>query len=151
MARIKTDAHKRLVPKKRILSNKTIVLIKIATASILFFACSLFFFQNLDLFEKDFKAFAPFPFVFFAGIIWICAYIANLVGHMEDKNLHLADRFDWLYKVVSTIVIVAIIVRCFFFEKPYLSVPVIIITLCVISAAMTFLTPKIIDNDNDEF
>ena len=148
---IKTDAHKRLRPKKRLVGNKAIVIIKISTACLLFFACCLFFFENTGMFLRDLKNFSPFPIVFFAGLAWVCGYIANLVGKIEDRNLYLADRFDWLYKIIFTITILATVVRSFLFAKPYLNVPTVIVTLFVVSGIITLLTPKIIDNNNEEF
>ena len=148
---IDTNTKSRLKPKKRLFSNKTIVIIKIVAACILFFACCLFFFGNMKSFGEDLKNFNPFPIIFFVGIIWICIYISNLVGKIEDKNLYLADRFDWLYKLVFTITILSMIVRSFFFIKPYLAVPTEIIILCIISGVLTLLTPKIVDNNNEEF
>jgi len=151
MSKLKNDTHKRTKPKKRLLSNKTIVAVKVVTACVLFFACALFFFGNISLFVGDFKSFNPFPLVFFAGLIWVCVYIANLLSKIEDKNLYLADRHDWLYKLIFTVTILSVIIRSFIFEQPYLSVPTFIVSLFIISGILTLLTPNIIDNNNDDF
>ena len=148
---IDTNTKKRLQPKARFFSNKTIVIIKIIAACILFFACCLFFFGNMEMFADDLKNFNPFPIIFFAGIIWVCIYISNLVGKIEDKNLYLADRFDWLYKLVFTITILSMVVRSFLFAEPYLAVQTEIVILCIISGILTLMTPKIVDNNNEEF
>ena len=149
-SKIKTDAHKRLKPKKRLLSNKAIVIVKLVAATLLFFACSLFFFDNIDMFLDDIINFNPFPVLFFAGLLWISGYIINLVIKIEDKNLHLADRLDWLYKIIFIVTIMAILVRSFFFIQP-LSVPIEIVVICILSGIMTLLTPRIVDNNNEEF
>jgi len=151
MAKIKTNTHKRLRPKKRLFDNKTIVIIKIVTACVLLLGCSLFFFSNLKLFGDDFSKFwiRPFPIIFFAGLIWICVYIVNLAGKIDSKDLHHADRFDWLYRLVFIITILSMIFRTFVFAN--LSMPWEIITLCAISGVATLCTPRIVDNNNDEF
>jgi hypothetical protein len=149
MGKIKTDTQKRLKPKKRLLSNRSIVFIKIATACILLLGCALFFFSNMQLFWSDLTSWVfAFPIVFFTGLIWICAYIVHLAGKIDDKNLHHADRFDWLYKLVFTITVVAIVVRTVFI---YLFPPWPIVAICIISGVMALLTPRIVDNNNDEF
>jgi hypothetical protein len=148
--KLDVNTEKRLRPQKRLLGNKSIVVIKIATAALLFFACCLFFFQYMDLFWSDLKNWIPFPIVFFAGLIWVCIYIGNLVAHIESRNLYLSDRYDWLYKIVFTVIILSMVVRSFF-AKPYLQVPEMIIVLCIISGIITYLTPKIVDNSNDDF
>jgi len=103
------------------------------------------------MFIADFKKWSPFPYVFFAGLIWVCIYMANLISKIEDKNLYLADRYEWVYKIVFTVTILAIIVRCFFFLKPFFAIPVEIVVLCVVSGVLTLITPKIIDNNNNDF
>ena len=148
MAKIKTDTQKRLNPKKQIFSNKTIVLIKIATACILLLGCSLFFFANLNLFWSDLKKFNPFPVVFFAGLLWTCIYVVNLAGHIDNKDIHHADRYDWLYKIVFTVTVMSVVLRTFLGS---LNVPPAITIICIISGVMTLLTPKLLDNNNDEF
>ena len=157
---INTNTKKRLRPKKRLLGNKTIVIIKIASACVLFFACALFFFNNIELFVDDLRAFNPFPVIFFAGLVFVIVYIVNLTIKIEDNNLYLADRLNWLYKAVFTITILAMIVRILFAEELYRSmlnltlsfnILTFAVALCVASGVVTLLTPKIVDNDNDEF
>ena len=147
---INTNTKDRLRPQKRLFSNKAIVVIKIAAACILFFACCLFFFENTTMFYNDILSFNPFPLVFFIGIFWVSFFIINLVSKIEDKNLYLADRLDWLYKVIFIITILSMVVRSML-EKPYLNVPIEIIVLGIISGVLTLITPKIVDNDNQEF
>ena len=103
------------------------------------------------MFLKDLKHFNPFPVIFFAGIIFVCVHISILIAKIEDKNLYLADRFDWLYKLIFTITILSMIVRGFVFAQPYLNISTFIVTLCAVSGVVTLLTPRIVDNDNKEF
>ena len=146
----KNSVVKRQVHPQRVFSNKTIAVIKITAACILFFTCCLFFFQSIDMFWNDIKKFSPFPVIFFAGVIFICIYIGNLVGHIESKELHKADRFDLLYRIIFTITLLSMVIRSFF-AKPYLNVPTLIVCLAVTIGILTWLAPKIIDNDNTEF
>lgn len=132
------------------MSNKTIVVIKIVCSGILFFACCLFFFGNAGMFWESLISFNPFPVIFIAGTLYISFHIANLVGHYDDGKLYLADRHDWIFKVVFVITIVSMLIQCFLFSTP-LSVPIIITVLCIVSGIMVLFTPKIVDNNNDEF
>jgi len=157
MAKIDTNSYRRLKPKKRRMSNRTTVIVRVVAACLLFFACTLFFFENIDIFWDDLISFSPFPIIFFSGIIWIVAYIINLITKIENKDLHHADRFDWLYKLVFTIVVLAMVLRSFLFTLTVLSVttfPEILISapiIAIISGVITLLTPRIIDNANEDF
>ena len=115
-----------------------------------FFACSVFFWQNMEGILEDMLNVALFPFVFFAGIIWIGGYIINLISKIESKKLYQADRLNTLYKIIFTIVVLSVVIRSFFFTFPYLSVSIEIVFF-VISGIITLFTPRIIDNNNDEF
>jgi len=149
MGKIKTDTQKRLKPKKQRLANKTIVLIKIGAACVLLLGCALFFFANMKLFWTDFISWRfAFPVLFFAGLAWICVYIINLAGHIDDKDLHHADRLDWLYKLVFFLTVTALVVRSILGN---LFVPGPIVIICILSGVITLFIPKIVDNNNDEF
>lgn len=149
MAKIKLDREKRLRPKKPLLDNKTIVIIKIATACILLLGCSLFFFSDMGLFWDDLMRLSPFPVVFFAGLVWICLYIVNLAGHIDDQDLYHADRHDLIYKIVFIVTVMSMVFRCFVFAS--LAVPREITIICIVSGIITMFTPKIVDNNNEEF
>ena len=144
----KKGTAKKPVHPKRIFSNKTTVVIKISAAVILFFACCLFFFQYIGMLWDDLKHFNPFPIIFLAGIVFICAYIINLLVHIENKELYKADRFDLLYRIIFTITLLSMVIRVYLVK---LSVPTLIVCLAVISGLLTWLAPQIIDNDNTEF
>jgi ABC-type antimicrobial peptide transport system permease subunit len=136
--------------RKRLLSNRVIVILKIVASGLLLFSGLLFFFSDPMLFLNDLKKWNLFPIVFILGLIWVCVYITNLVAHLESKKLYLADRLDWLYRLVFCFTVVSLIIRSIFAE-PYLTVPVPIVAICIISGIMTLAIPKIVDNDNDEF
>jgi hypothetical protein len=144
-------------PRKRIISNKAIIFIKIAAAALLFFCCSFFFFQNKEMFWNDFKSWrAFFPVFYVLGLILICMYLTLLVSTIESKEHFLGDRYDLAYRVVFTVTLLLIIIRIFFAETIFYTpiganLPVMIIVLGVISGAVTWLIPKIKDNDNQDF
>jgi len=103
----------------------------------------------MKLFWDDLRSVVfAFPIVFFVGLIWICIYIVHLAGHIDDKNLHHADRFDWLYRIVFSVTVIAIVVRTVFIQ---IFPPWPIVTICIISGVLALITPKIVDNNNDEF
>lgn len=134
--------------RKPVISTKSIVILKIVAAGLLFFSCSLFFFQHMEMFLEDLMNFNPFCFLFFAGVIVVCIYGANLAGHIEDDNVYLADRYDWVYKLVVTVLVVSTLLRRFLYN---LSVPVIITVLFIFSGLLVLIIPKIVDNNNEEF
>lgn len=136
--------------KKPLFTNKQIVLIKIGSACLLFFCCCLFFFQSMEMFWNDLKSFNPFPIIFFAGLIFVCTYISILVGHINSKELFKAERLDLVYRIVFSITLIALVIRSFF-AKPYLNVPIHIVVLAVVSGIITWITPRIVDNNNSDF
>jgi len=157
MAKINLNRQRRLQPKEPLFSNKTIVLIKIAAACLLLLGGSLFFFTyitpsqegKLTLFEEDLQSLNPFPLVFLAGLVWVIIYVINLAGHIDDQDLHLADRHDLLYKIVFIVTVMSMVFRCFVFSN--LNVPEAITAICLLSGVITLFTPKIVDNNNEEF
>ena len=130
------------------MSTKSIVIMKIVAAGMLFFSCSLFFFQHMEQFGEDIRNLNPFILVFFAGVVVVCLYGAVLAGNMEERKLYLADRYDWIYKLVVTVLVVSTLLRSFLSR---LGVPIVITVLFIISGLLVLLTPRIIDNNNDEF
>jgi hypothetical protein len=131
------------------ISNKSIVIAKLITACVAFFAYSLFFFDNKDYFVEDFKSVRIlFPLVFITGIVFIIWYIAQLVGRIESKTLWRADRFYFIYQIVFTATMLSIVCRSFFAELR--TDKFVVITLILVSIA-TLCTPPIQDNNNEEF
>ena len=136
--------------------NKTIIIINIVAAFVLFFCCFFFFFQNMKMFLSDLKSYmAFFPILFFLGILMIFFYISLLVGKLENKKLSHADRFDIPYRIVFTCTLLMLVLRSFLGdfngEGTILNVPIIIIVLAIASGLVTWMTPKIKDNDNNDF
>ena len=136
---------------KRRLSNTAIIIVKIGAACLLFFCCCFFFFQNLRMFWDDLTSYLFFfPVIYFAGVILICLYIAILVGTFENKTTFLSDRYDLAYRILFTVTLLALTLRSFF-TKPMLNVPVFIIALAIVSGIVTWIVPKIRDNDSKDF
>jgi membrane-associated HD superfamily phosphohydrolase len=106
----------------------------------------------MKLFGEDFTSWrAFFPVIYFLGIIFICIYIANLVGHIESKKLHRADKLDILYRVVFTIVLLSMIIRILADSELTSRFPYTVVSVAALSGIIMWATPKITDNDNTEF
>ena len=131
------------------MTNKWIVIIKLITVCLAFFAYCLFFFDNKDYFIEDFRSVRIlFPLIFLSGIAFVVIYISNLVGRIESKTLWRADRLYVLYQLVFTAVMVAVVCRTFFAD---LVVDRWAVPILVFTGVVTLCTPPIRDNNNDEF
>jgi hypothetical protein len=137
------------VKKKRLISNKAIVVVKLTAACMAFFSYCVFFFGNKDFFLADLRsARVVFPIVFILGIVFLVGYIANMVGRIENKTLWKSDRLYILYQIVFTAMLVGIVCRCFLEN---LTVPRLAVVILVISGIATLCIPQVKDNDNSEF
>jgi len=136
--------------KRRINRNKIIILDKLIVSLIVLAGVSYFFLANVEVMWDDLTSFNPGPVFLFASIVFLIVYVGFLVARIEDKALHHGDRFDIAYKAVMIFVFVYISIRSFFMQ-PYLNVPIPLIVIFLACGVMSFLTPKIVDNDNDEF
>lgn len=148
--------------KRRRISNKTIVILKIIAALCLLFACCLYFFMNFDAFKKDFgfDKSAPlgsaqnpwwnlaFPFLFFLGICFIVYYVGNMIVRIEAKQIWKADRWFLLYQIVFTGLLVVTIWRWFWLDLTNALLPSIVM---IVAGFMNLFIPRIIDNDNSDF
>jgi hypothetical protein len=135
--------------RRSIFTNKRIVIWKLVTACLAFFAYCLFFFDNKDYFIEDFRSMRIlFPLIFLSGIVFVIVYIANLVGRIESKTIWRADRLYALYQFVFTAVMVAVVCRSFFAD---LVVDKLAVIILAVTGIMTLCTPPIRDNNNDEF
>lgn|GEM_PF-2182638 len=147
------------------LSNKAIVIMKIICACFLLLVCGLFLFSQtrIDNGEgglrvvmmtyilwQDITSWNLMPILFFLAVLAICAYISFLVFRITYKNLYFADKFDILYKVVFSFVLLYICIRSLFVE-PYLNVPLEIVVLALVSGLFNWLTPATVFNDSEEF
>jgi len=140
--------------------NKVIVIINISAACLLFFCCCFFFFQNIGMFWSDLTSYLFFfPVLYFAGVVLVCLYIAVLVGKLESRQLAHADRWDFWYRIVFTVTLIILILRSFLGDfksagsllNYHNAASIVIIVLAFVSGLVTWLTPKIKDNNNNEF
>ena len=109
------------------------------------------------MFYRDITSYmAAVPIVFALGIAFVCFYITSLVFSLESRMIWLADRYDLLYKIIFSVTLIILVVRSFLGDfaseqGTALNVPVPIIALALLSGLITWFTPKIKDNDNNEF
>ena len=166
---------------RRFFARNTIIVIAHAlAASLLLFCCFFFFFQNLRMFWKDMTSYMLWaPILFVAGVSFIFFYIITLVTNIDSKTPHNADRYDLAYKIVFSLTLILLIVRSFvgdfmctdskcgewrtsivngietqyqyFCHGSMLNVPIYIIVLALISGLLTWILPKVKDNDNSDF
>ena len=145
------NQHRESKP-RRWISNKWIVVIKIFAACLLFVCCCYYFFRYLQDIWADITSLNPlrwlFVLIFIGGFVFVFVYIAHLVSHIEDKDLYRADRFDILYRIIFASTVLAISLRNFLTD---LSVPTVIIIIAIVSGVITIITPRIVDNNNQEF
>ncbi len=148
--------------KKRLLSNKGITIMKLVSAFLLFFACCLFFFTDMDRFKTDFgldqsnplgSANNPwwnvlFVIVFIFSVSFICYYIAVLIIRIENKECWKPDSLFITYKLFFVAILGIFIWRSFFTNMTNLLLPSIIL---IFAGLIMLLTPRIIDNDNQDF
>ena len=133
------------------LTNKTIVIIKIVSACVMWFVSSLFFFANINILLDDITQLSwlsPLPILFFLALLAVLAYIGFLAGRIEDKRLFLADKFDVWYKIIFSLVLIYINIRSVIVN---LEVPALILVLSVASGLVTWFTPRLQMHDNQEF
>lgn len=141
-------------------NNKSTVILKIIAACMLLFGCSWFFFSNLGMFWRDLTSYMVFfPILFFLGILLVLIYITMLVVAIESQNLIHSDRFDIAYRIVFTVVFLMVLIRGFIgdYANPadtgvyVLSAPIQIIALLIGSGFVTWVLPRIHDNDSPDF
>ena len=148
--------------KKRRISNKTIVILKVISALGLLFACCLYFFINFDAFKRDLgldeaaplgSAANPwlnlaFPVLFLLGISFIIYYVGNMIVRIEAKQIWKADRLFLLYQIVFTGLLLITIWRWFWLDLSNAMIPSVVM---VVAGIMNLFIPRIIDNDNSDF
>ena len=89
-----------------------------------------------------------FPIVFIFGVAFIVTYVTNMVIRFESKTVWKADRMYVVYQIVYVAVMAVVIWRWFLVSLTNPLYPSIIL---IIAGIITLLTPKIVDNNNDEF
>ena len=148
--------------KKRRISNKAIVILKIVSALGLLFACCLYFFINFGAFKKDFglDETAPlgsaenpwynllFPILFLLGICFVIYYVGNMIVRIEAKQIWKADRLFVLYQVMFTGLMLITIWRWFLIDLTNALIPSVVM---IIAGIMNLFIPRIVDNDNNDF
>ena len=145
--------------------NVNIIVMKIFAASLLLFCVCFFFFSNMALFWSDLRSYMVFaPLTFIIGVGFICFYIITLVVSIESGRTQFSDRYDLLYRIIFSIVLLMLIIRSFLGDfnnslldsdgNPLgtnLNVHIGLVITSIISGLVTWCTPKIRDNDNTEF
>ena len=148
--------------KRRRISNKAIVIMKIISALGLLFSCCLYLFMNFGAFKKDFglKSSAPlgsadnpwyhllFPVLFILGVCFVVYYVGNMIIRVEAKQMWKADHLFILYQIVFTGLLLITIWRWFLVDLSNAMLPSIIM---ILSGVLNLCTPRIIDNNNQDF
>ncbi len=148
--------------KDRRISNKAIVIMKIISALGLLFSCCLYLFMNFDAFKTDLGLnetkplgssenpwyHVLFPIALILGFCFVIYYVGNMIIRIEAKQIWKADNLFVLYKIVFTSLLLVTIWRWFLLDLTNALVPSIIM---IISGTLNLCTPKIIDNNNQDF
>lgn len=147
---------------KRRISNKAIVIMKIISALGLLFSCCLYLFMNFGSFKRDLgldqqaplgSAGNPwyhlvFPVLLMLGFSFVIYYVGNMIIRVEAKQIWKADNMFILYQVVFTGLLLVTIWRWFLVDLSNALAPSIVM---IISGILNLCTPKIIDNNNEDF
>ncbi|MCQ2381867.1 MAG: hypothetical protein MJ054_01035 [Clostridia bacterium] len=148
--------------KRRRISNKAIVMLKIISALGLLFSCCLYLFMNFGAFKRDLglDKTAPlgtnenqwyhlvFPVLLILGFCFVVYYVGNMIIRVETKQIWKADNLFILYHIVFTFLLLVTIWRWFLLDLSNAVWPSVIM---IISGLINLCTPKIIDNDNQDF
>lgn len=147
---------------KRRISNKAIVIMKIISALGLLFSCCLYLFLNFGSFKRDLglDKQAPlgssanpwyhliFPILLMLGFSFVIYYVGNMIIRVEAKQIWKADNMFILYQIVFTGLLLVTIWRWFLIDLSNALAPSIVM---ILSGILNLCTPKIIDNNNDDF
>lgn len=148
--------------KQRRISNKAIVIMKIISALGLLFSCCLYLFMNFDSFKQDLglNSAIPlgsvenpwyhliFPVLLMLGFCFIVYYVGNMIIRVEAKQIWKADNFFVLYQIVFTGLLLITIWRWFLLDLSNAVFPSVVM---ILSGILNLCTPKIIDNNNQDF
>ncbi len=148
--------------KRQRISNKAIVIMKIISALGLLFSCCLYLFINFNTFKRDFglDQSAPlgsaenpwyrlvFPILLILGFCFVIYYVGNMIIRVESKQIWKADNMFILYQIVFTCLLLVTIWRWFLVNLSNALLPSIIM---IISGILNLCTPKIVDNNNQDF
>ena len=148
--------------KQRRISNKAIVIMKIISALGLLFSCCLYLFLNFNAFKRDlgWDKTAPlgsaanpwyhlvFPVLFMLGCCFIIYYVGNMIIRVEAKQIWKADNMFILYQIVFNGLLLVTIWRWFLLNLSNAMIPSMIM---ILSGILNLCTPKIVDNNNQDF
>ena len=146
----------------RRISNRAIVIMKIISALGLLFSCCLYLFLNFAAFKADLgldrtaplgSATNPwyhlvFPVALILGVCFVTYYVGNMIIRIEAKQIWKADNLFVLYQIVFTGLLLITIWRWFLLDLTNAVLPSV---LMIISGTLNLCTPKIIDNNNQDF
>lgn len=147
---------------RRRISNKAIVIMKIVSALGLLFSCCLYLFMNFDAFKNDLglNSITPlgssanpwyhllFPVLFILGFSFVIYYVGNMIIRVEAKQMWKADRMFLVYQIVFTGLLLITIWRWFLLDLSNAMLPSV---LMILAGVLNLCTPKIIDNNNQDF
>jgi len=88
--------------------------------------------------------------IFAIGVLFVCFYIGYQVSRIEDKHYHRSERFDLIYKIIFSFLVLYIAIRAIFIE-PFVGVPTIALGLAVTVGFINWFIPPIITYDDDTF
>lgn len=139
----------------RRISNKAIVILKIISALGLLFSMCLYLFLNFASFKNDLGLGEEpldyhliFPILIMLGFSFIVYYVGNMIVRVETKQIWKADRMFLTYQIVFTGLMLITIWRWFLVNLSNAVLPSIIM---IASGILNLCTPKIVDNNNQDF
>ena len=140
---------------KRRISNKAIVIMKIISALGLIFSICLYLFMNFGSFKND-LGFGPegvtyrlvFPILLMLGFSFVVYYVGNMIVRVETKQIWKADNMFILYQIVFNGLLLITIWRWFLLNLSNAMIPSMIM---ILSGILNLCTPKIVDNNNQDF
>ena len=140
---------------KRLISNKAIVIMKIISALGLIFSICLYLFMNFGSFKND-LGFGPegvtyrlvFPILLMLGFSFVVYYVGNMIIRVETKQIWKADNMFILYQIVFNGLLLVTIWRWFLLNLSNAMIPSMIM---ILSGILNLCTPKIVDNNNQDF
>lgn len=140
---------------KRRISNQAIVIMKIISALGLIFSICLYLFMNFGSFKND-LGFGPegvtyrliFPILLMLGFSFVVYYVGNMIIRVETKQIWKADNMFILYQIVFNGLLLVTIWRWFLLNLSNAMIPSMIM---ILSGILNLCTPKIVDNNNQDF
>ena len=128
---------------------------KIISALGLIFSICLYLFMNFGSFKND-LGFGPegvtyrlvFPILLMLGFSFVVYYVGNMIIRVETKQIWKADNMFILYQIVFNGLLLVTIWRWFLLNLSNAMIPSMIM---ILSGILNLCTPKIVDNNNQDF